>query len=260
MTYSFRNLGFRILVPVVGILLVTGCSSQKSTETTATVRKIAAGQQFSGFLKDYANLKPSPVLEGKALTYVSTDANKNLHKYIAVIVDPVEVYLATDANDAKLPEKSRVAAADYFHNALTKAVSSAYPIAMEKGPLVLRLRAALIGVDVGGAVAAADKPAEAGEALENAVNIGKVTTEMELVDSETGERIAAMVDQETLGEGAEIGSLSFSKQERWAAAREAFDEWAHRVRYFLDASNELSPEDAKRALESYRPYSAQPGN
>jgi hypothetical protein len=88
----------------------------------------------------------------------------------------------------------------------------------------------------------------------------QVTTEMELVDSETGERIAAMVDQEALGQGAEIGSLSFSKQERWAAAREAFDEWAHRVRFFLDASHELSPEDAKRALQSYRPYGAQPGN
>jgi hypothetical protein len=77
---------------------------------------------------------------------------------------------------------------------------------------------------------------------------------MELVDSETGEQIAAMADRENLGAGAEIGAVNFSRQEKWAAAREAFDGWAHRVRNFLDSAHELSAEDAKRADQSYRAY------
>jgi hypothetical protein len=84
-------------------------------------------------------------------------------------------------------------------------------------------------VDVAGEIPAADKSANPDDTLDRGVNIGKVGVEMELVDSETGEQIAAMVDRENLGAGAEIGALNFSRQEKWAAAREAFDGWAHRV-------------------------------
>ena len=171
-----------------------------------------------------------------------------------MIVDPVQVYLASDADESKLPDKARGVGARYFHNALITAVSSAFPVVDQPGPLVLRLRSAIIGVDVGGEIPSADKSSDSASALDRAVNIGKVGVEMELVDSETGEQIAAMVDRENLGTGAEIGSVNFSRDEKYAAAREAFDGWAHRVRQFLDSAQELSPEDAQRADQSYHPY------
>ena len=228
--------------------------SEQAAEQQVELRKMPAGKEFSGFLKDYSNLKPNPNLDGNALTFVNTDQQKNLHKYIAMIVDPVQVYLASDVDESKLPQKSRGVGARYFHRALVDAVSSAFPAVDQPGPLVLRLRSAIIGVDVGGEVPAADKSANPDETFDRTVNIGKVGVEMELVDSQTGEEIAAMVDRENLGAGAEIGSVNFSRQEKWAAAREAFDGWAHRVREFLDSAEELSPEDAKRADQSYRPY------
>src|SRR5262245_22935589 len=114
------------------------------------VKRIPAGKEFSGFLKDYTHLKPNPNLDGAALTYAKADSQKNLHRYIGIIVDPVDVYVSTNTVDAKLPEKARQSAASYFQNALVKAVSTAFPVADEGGPLVLRLRAALIGVDAGG--------------------------------------------------------------------------------------------------------------
>lgn len=218
------------------------------------LRKMPAGKEFSGFLKDYSNLKPNPNLDLNALTFVRADEQKNLHKYIAMIVDPVEVYLASDADEAKLPDKARGVGARYFHRALVDAVSSAFPVADQPGPLVLRLRAALIGVDVGGEIAAGDKSAASEGALDHAINIGKVGVEMELVDSNTGEQIAAMVDRENLGAGAEIGNVNFSRQEKWAAAYEAFNGWARHVRDFLDSAQELSADDAKRADQSYQPY------
>ncbi|HZS54465.1 MAG TPA: DUF3313 domain-containing protein [Bryobacteraceae bacterium] len=233
-------------------------SSRTTTNDTdgqqIVIKKMPAGKEFSGFLKDYSKLKPNPNVGENALTFVRADEQKNLHKYIAMIVDPVQVYLASDADESKLPDKARGVAARYFHNALVGAVSSAFPAADQPGPLVLRLRSAIIGVDVDGEIPAADKSADSENALDRAVNIGKVGVEMELVDSETGEQIAAMVDRENLGDGAQIGAVNFSRQEKYAAAREAFDGWARRVREFLDSAQELSSDDAKRADQSYHPY------
>jgi hypothetical protein len=243
-----------------GCLVMFGCTQQQAPPKEQSkesadppVKKIPAGQEYSGFLKDYSNLKANPNLDGDARTYVSADARKNLRSYFAIIVDPITVYVATDADEAKVNEESRKTLTSYFQHALTQAVSDAFPPVDEPGPLTLRLRAALVGVDVGGNVASSDMPSDA-KPLERTLNIGKVGVEMELVDSVTGERIAAMVDRSNLGAGAEVGAVNFSKVEKFAAAREAFDEWASRVRSFLDSAHELKGEDADRADKSYKPY------
>jgi len=237
---------------VLLLMMATGCSQVQK----AGVKKIPAGKEFTGFLKDYKNLKPVQSLEGTALGYANADAQKNLHKYIACVIDPVDIYLATDADDAKYNESNRFAVAEYYRAALVKAVSGAFPVVEKPGPLVLRLRSAIVGVDFGGELAPADKEADKAAGLTHMVNIGKVQVEMELVDSETGEQIAAFVDKENLA--GEAGSAQRTRKEEWAAAREAFDGWAARVRQFLDASHERSPEDAERAVRSYRPYGSEP--
>jgi hypothetical protein len=240
------------------LTMTMGCSqATKPTPVEPAVKRIAAGQEFSGFLKDYSALKPNPNLEGNALTYVSTDAQKNLRSYFAIVVDPIEVYVATEADEGKVSEASRKVLTNYFEHALKNAVSDAFPVVEAPGPLTLRLRAALVGVDVGGEVAAGDLPPDI-KPFERALNIGKLGVEMELVDSETGERIAAMVDKTNLGAGAEVGAEHFSRLERFAAAREAFDEWASRVRIFLDSAHELTGEDAARADKAFQPYGAEP--
>jgi Protein of unknown function (DUF3313) len=239
---------------ILVISLVSGCSpTQSAPDTKPGVKKIAAGSEFAGFLKDYASLKPNPNIDGDALTFAATDAKQNLRSYFAIIVDPVEVYVATDADASKVSDSARIALTNYFQHALIQAVSDAFPLVDKPGPLTLRLRAAIVGVDVGGQVAAGDAPADA-RPFERALNIGKVAVEMELVDSVSGERIAAMVDRAKLGDGAEVGAADFSRVQKFAAAREAFDEWASRVRLFLDSAHELKGEDAERADKSYRPY------
>jgi len=184
---------------------------------------MAPGKQFSGFLSSYEKLTPNPKFDG-TLSYANKDVQKNLHKYFAVIVDPVEVYLATGADASKLPDRGRTALAEYFGHALRSAVLDAFPVVQEPGPLVLRLRTALIGVDVGGA---APQTGDAGGALERDVNIAKVGVEMELVDSETGEQIAAAVDKRNLGEGAVVGSVNFSRDQKFRAAKQALTGGPH---------------------------------
>jgi hypothetical protein len=94
--------------------------------------------------------------------------------------------------------------------------------------------------------------------IDHAANISKVGVEIELIDSQTGEQIAAAVDREPLGEGVVVKSGNIARHERSAAARAAFDEWADRVRMFLNKAHELSDEDAKRADMSYKPYGPAP--
>jgi hypothetical protein len=240
------------------LIVAAGCSqATKPAATKPAVRKIPAGQEFSGFLGNYSALKPNPRLEGNALTYASADAQKNLRSYFAIVIDPIEVYVATDVDEGKVSEAGRKTLTTYFEHALNRAVSDAFPVVETPGVLTLRLRAALVGVDIGGAVAAKDYPPDV-KPFERALNIGKLGVEMELVDSETGERIAAMVDKTQLGAGAEVGAEGFSRLEKFAAAREALDEWASRVRAFLDSAHELTGEDAARADRAYQPYGAPP--
>jgi len=68
---------------------------------------------------------------------------------VAVIIEPPVVYLATDANERALPDRGRTALAEYFRHAVTEAVEDAFPVVQASGPLVLRLRSAIIGVDSG---------------------------------------------------------------------------------------------------------------
>lgn len=244
------------------LLSLAGCSTAPKPATTSsesgtptanvTVKKLPAGQQFSGFLKDYDQLKPNPTLGGEAMTYVVPDKMKSLHRYFAVIVDPVDVYVATNADQSLIPDRASHAVAAYFRHALIKAVEDAFPVVDTPGPMVLRLRSAIVGVDLGGDVAPVEGEGES--ALKRAIVLEKVGVEMELVDSVTGERIAAAVDKTNLGAGAQVGSVNFSRSERFAEAKAAFNEWASRLREFLDNEHQLTGEDAAKADAAYKPY------
>lgn len=228
-------------------LFGTGCSQAPTQE--ASIRKMPAGQQYSGFLSNYSNLKPNPNFEN-AVTYVSQDPNKNVHKYVQIIVEPPAVYVSTDSDEKLVTNEARQSLIDYFQNSITRAVQDAFPTTDTKGPLTLRLRTALIGIDVNGSTSGHKDNTE----LEHSMNIGKVGVEMELVDSETGEQVAAAVDRENLGEGAEIASANLTRDEKAAAAREAFDGWASRLREFLDSAHERTSEDISRIEGTNFPY------
>jgi hypothetical protein len=237
-------------MPAAVAVWLGGCSQAPKAAVQGT-KKMPANQEFSGFLKNYQDLKPNAEVGGDARTYLNPDKMKSLRQYVAIIVDPVDVYVASNADDSQIPTRAREVISNYFKHALVNAVSDAFPVLDTPGPLVLRLRAAVVGVDSGGEVAPYES---AGETLKRAIVLEKVGVEMELVDSETGERIAAMVDKEKLGAGAQVGSVAFSREERSAEAKHAFDEWASRVRTFLNSAHELTGEDAARADQAYRPY------
>ena len=260
--YSIQTIPWRLLAVSLAALLAAACSQQPVRESSesstssaaATVKMVPAGQDNSGFLQDYSKLEPHPTIEG-AQTYVNPDELNDLNDYVAMIVDPVEVYIASDGDPASISEEGLAAVTGYFQYAITSAVADAFPIVDEPNPLALRLRSALVGVDVGEGPAAVEISEETGEALARSINVSEVIVEFELVDSESGEVIAAAVDTAKLGSGAEVGTTHFSRMERFEAAKAAFDEWASRLRDFLDAEHEIEGgPDEERASESYQPY------
>ena len=239
-------------IPYILLLgaLALGCSQPPPPPIA---KKLKPGEQYSGFLGDYSQLKSTSEIDGDLLTYSNPDQMKNLHRYIAIMVDPVEAYLKTDADESQIPKGSIEAATVYFRASLIRAVSDAYPIVSEPSPLTLRLRAAIVGIDAGGAADDSNTGAEdAQQPFTSTINVGEVGVEVELVDSVTGERIAAAVDKTKLGEEALGGNLS--RVERYHAAMAAFDEWANRIQEFLDREHEITGEDADRADKAYVPY------
>lgn len=243
---------------VVALLAVAiGCAPKSETTAPAEqafqVKKLPANAENAGFLHVYSELKPSAEVEG-LLTYKNPDAMKNLHRYVAIIFDPVEIYVQSDDDPSELPKEGAEAAVSYFKYAIKSAISDAFPIVDKSGPLVLRLRTALVGVDVG------DQPGEApgeegAKALPRKINIGAVRAEFELVDSVTGDVIAAAVDTKEF-KSASIGATHFERMARFNEARTAFDEWAEGLRDFLDAAHELKGKDAERADKAYEPYTS----
>jgi hypothetical protein len=249
MTTEFKK--GSLCLAAFSLAMTVACSKPQQPEGV-TLKQMPAGKEFSGFLSNYANLKPNPNFEN-TMSYVNPDKEKNIHQYFAVIIEPVQLYVSTNVDVSKFPDRGRTALVAYFEHAIKGAVEDAFPVVTEPGPLVLRLRTALVGVDVGGEIPNGGKDKD-DPMFERMVNIGKVGVEMELADSMTGEQIAAAVDRENLGEGAEVGSANFSREEKFEAAREAFDGWAARLRRFLDSAHELSKEDAAHADASYHPY------
>ena len=89
---------------------------------------VPAGAENAGFLSDYSKLTPDPDLGGEVLSYVNPDELKDLHRYVAIIVDPVEVYLSSDADPSQLPDNGATAAVEYFQYAIRSAVSDAFSL------------------------------------------------------------------------------------------------------------------------------------
>src|SRR4051812_704613 len=86
-----------------GCIVIFALTAACTRPSQPAVKRMKAGQEYAGFLKDYSKLAPNPDLDGSVKTFSQANAQNSLRNYIAVIVDPVEVYLASDASDTNLP-------------------------------------------------------------------------------------------------------------------------------------------------------------
>ena len=205
---------------VAGALLA-GCAASGMTD----VKK-------AGFLSDYSMMKPGGD-DRAALLYIKPGAD--FKQYNKLMFERVVVLFADNAQYREIDPTMLKELTDYYQNALFAAVKGGYEIVDQPGPGVMRVRVAITGVKPSspvantlstivpvGIVASGATKAVSGDNL----GTGEAATEMEMLDSQSGERLAAAVDKR------QGGKMMF--RATWTDTKDAFDYWAKRFRQRLD--------------------------
>lgn len=202
--------------------LIAGCAS------TSQARKVST----SGFLGDYSQLKPGG--QGQAqLLFV--DPAAEFSAYNAIPMEPIRVYAtAEDSALSKVPKEELQDLLNYLDATVREQLAADYKFVNQAVPGAMRLRIALTeakGAKVGlSAVSSLTPVGLAMNGMKKAVTgastgVGSTGVEMELLDAQSGKRLAAAVDERVGGK-----TSSFSK---WQSAKEAFDYWAERLKLRL---------------------------
>ncbi|MHC8407331.1 MULTISPECIES: DUF3313 domain-containing protein [unclassified Pseudomonas] len=117
---------------VVSIGLV-GCSS-----------KVVDPDQYSGFLKDYSQLRETKSPSG-ATVMRWIDPKIDIDKFTSVYIEPTQLYPQPQAT-AKIPQATLNGITSYYDQALKREISKSLPLAAGPGPGVIVVRAAITAV------------------------------------------------------------------------------------------------------------------
>lgn len=206
---------------VVLSAMLGGCT------TTMQTRSV----EPSGFLDDYAQLREG---KGKEAQLVYVNEGADFSNYTKILMDPIELHAVPDSKLAKLDQEDQEALLNYFHASVHDHLQGDYVFVEEPGPGVMRLRLAVTEahgskpvantistlIPIGLAVSTV-KAAATGVHLA----VAETQAEMELTDSQSGERLAAAVDARA---GRKF-TFRFDKWSKYAQVRDAFDYWAERI-------------------------------
>jgi len=202
-----------VFLAVGSSVLVCGCGAKRA-ETT-------------GFLSDYSRLKAH-----SDVSYRHVPSPATLRRYSKFIVDPVDVHFHAGSKAIEQRSKGKLKEEDirdlrnYMHAALVKALSDRYQVVYRPGPGVARLRVALTDLK---------KSKVAQNILPQTkllgTGLGGASMEVELLDSQTGQQIAAVVESQ-LGKRLSLEGVS-----KWGDVKSVMDDWAKRFRKLLDEAH-----------------------
>lgn len=112
---------------------VVGCSSNK-----------VEPDQYSGFLKDYSQLKEAKSPSG-AVVMRWIDPKLDTRKYQSVYIEPTQLYPKPQPT-AKIPQTTLNGITGYYDQALKRELGKSLPLATGPGPGVIVVRAAITAV------------------------------------------------------------------------------------------------------------------
>jgi hypothetical protein len=203
----------------VTIALLAGCKS-------------APEQSQAGFLGDYSQLKPAPDREGVML-YV--DQGFDFRPYNKLMFDPVQVLVTPTPDQPPVPPEVVQRIGLQFQQSLAQNLAPAYQIVDQPGPDVLRVRAAITGLESAkpppGAVDFLPVKAlfnVSREATVGGPRVAEMKAELEVLAPGNKRVAAATVSRrgdETLPQGGEI---------TWDSLTPITDYWARNFRSRLD--------------------------
>ena len=211
------------LLGVLALLGTVGCS------TTYQIRQV----HKSGFLCDYSQFRKGGKDEAQLVYHHPT---ADIGKYRRILFDPVVImadHAKSSAFTTMSPEQQQ-AMVNYVDARVREKLQPDYAFVTAPGPEVMRLRVAITEVE--GATIVLDTVSSvvpiglAISALERLLvgapaSVGKAGVEGEILDSLSGERLAAVVDARA---GRKI-TWRFDKFKRYRTFEDAFDEWTTRL-------------------------------
>ncbi len=180
-----------LVLSAIGIL--TGFSGFKSVPSSAKVSR-------TGFLSDYSGLESI-----SKTSYRYINPKYKLRNYSKFIVDPVEIIFDEQAKGKVKSWDDLEKLRAYIHRAFVDALEPRYnAVAVRPGPGAARIRIALTNVE-----------------RSAPFKLGSVTMEVELLDTQTYEQIAALIESQKKG-------VPFYGYDRWSGAKAIMDDWAKR--------------------------------
>lgn len=168
--------------------------------------------QETGFLSTYKNLQP---VSSTSLRYIAPE--DEVDQYSKFIIDPVVVKFYNQADEKGVKQEDISRLETYLYTAIQKALSG-YQITSEPGPSVARIRIAI--TDLQPSTPALNVLPQT-KLL--GLGLGKISIEVEFVDSVTNKQIAALVESD------QGSRLSFAGLTDWGAIEAIMDAWAHRL-------------------------------
>ena len=245
---------------VCSAALLTGCANQTDSQTSGS--NITASDTTrmtrSGFLSDYARLKPTKWGEGIQCWSAS---NLNAKNYSKIMVSRIVVSIAPpknneggkDSNPTIDPTDLKTLT-DYFHDTLVKSLKPVMKVVDKPGAGVVVLRVALtdlVPTTVAESVAGTLIPyafiAEAGSGVAtgrpagSTPYLGETGMEMqfrdgvtgavlaECRDTEIGRKYAADMDSGVVDAAKTWAGGYFNSFQSWSYAKNAFDKWSYLV-------------------------------
>lgn len=117
----------------IATLSVVGCSS-----------KTVAPDEYSGFLKDYSQLKEAKSPSGaEVMRWMAPKLDVN--KFTSVYIEPSQLYPKPQAT-AKVPQQTLNGITSYYDQALKRELGKSLPLATGPGPGVIVVRPAITAV------------------------------------------------------------------------------------------------------------------
>ena len=197
----------RLIIVLCVVAPLCGCAARSAERT--------------GFLSDYSKLEPRSEVSYR---YVAQD---RLGQYSKFIIDPVEIHLHRRSKAKKKTSgEDRTDLKNYMHAALVKAIEDSYEVVYRSGPGVARARVALTDIKKANVLLNIHPGSKI-----MGTGLGGASLEAELVDSQTSEQIAALVESQ-LGDRLALDGLS-----TWGDAKAIMDGWASRFRERLDEAH-----------------------
>ena len=242
-----HRLSFFSLAPLV---LLAACATGPTSEQPPSRAAYAA------FLTQPDRLQPVPGDDG---AYRWSESNAKLAQYHQILLERIQVQLASDAEYKAIDPTDLKMLTDYFQQSIVKALGNAYPVVTKPGPGVMRVKVTIVDlvptkpemsvvtlVVPYATVADMASGAASGGSVGSPPYLGRTGIAAQFIDSQTNQVIAEYADTQIgqkyvvdtskgIGSAISTGISDYTKAySTWAYAQQAFDGWAQRFRARLD--------------------------